>query len=165
MLYVVSLDAVRFKILVIRLNSYTISSRSSVLKVNRIVQLSRSRAFSRQIVMTLLESFLVADKNVKLFTIFFSRWNDSWYKTERIERDCESWLSFELSRNWLHMYKRAMICIKLLWDVLLNIASFMMMNDIESQCCKNVIHKSRLKVRDWRRMNERHVTHFALIDY
>lgn len=124
MQHIRSFDAACFRILAISLNSYTISSKSSMFEVNWIVQLLQSWAFSRQIIITQVKSSVVADKNVKLSTIFFSCWNDSWCK---IERACDCWLSFELLRNWFSMYKRVTIFIKLSWYVLLNIALFMMM--------------------------------------
>ncbi len=116
----------------IKMNYFIILIRHTSLKIDSedaelifaYLQLLRSRAFSRQIIIILVESSVIADKNIKLSTIFFSCWNNSWCK---IERACDCWLSFELSKNWFSMYKRVTIFIRLSWYVLLNIALFMMM--------------------------------------
>ncbi len=99
---------------------------SSLFEVNWIVQLRRSRAFSRQIVVTLVELCVVADKNIKFFTICFSHWKSSWYMLERTESAFDDWLSFELSKHSFSMYRRVIVFIRLLWDVSLNITLFMM---------------------------------------
>lgn len=72
LVYVISFNITCFKIFAINLNSYIILLRSLMSEVNQIVKLSQSRAFSKQTAITLFRSFLVVDKNVKLFTIFFS---------------------------------------------------------------------------------------------
>ena len=114
-------NAACFKIFAISLNSSTTSSTSSVFEVNRILQLSRSWASSRQTAITLAESSVVADKNAKFSTICFSRWKGSWYMLESTENACDCWLSFGLSGHSFNMYRRVIASIRLLRDAHLNI--------------------------------------------
>lgn len=83
-------------------------------EVNQIVQLLQSRALSKHTAITLFRSFLVVDKNVKLFTIFFLYLNKSWYKVKRIEKNYGGWLFFEYLGDLLNIYKRIIAFIKFL---------------------------------------------------
>lgn len=134
------LDAARSKIRAKGLNPFTTSPRSPVFEVNRIVQLQRSGPSSRQTAMTLLESFLVADKNARLSAISISRWNGSWYEVEGIERACGCGLSFGLSGHLFSRCKIVTASIKLFCDVLLDISVFIMM--MLGQCVVNRVEMS-----------------------